>query len=296
MKATQITLLITLLNISIMNAQEIINFKVIGGYQFAEGYSLHNNDPFLFAQAGQLTGSWHWEFDNGQKGNTHVNGATANRVLGSGENELFGTMQINMYEFEGTPMGQDILYLAYTSKEFKIEGSKVSIVVTGEFIGGKGKYEGASGHLKVTSVNGFFEDGLGTIILKADKIEVTEEDVRGWVDNYFKATQSGDAKVWANSFANNVYLNDPYGSDIPQSREEVVAIGEGFMSSFETAGLYPDFVYVDGLTATVKWTGRGITKDGQEATFEGINVTTYDKRGKIVSHIGYWDPEKMVIK
>ena len=279
-----------------MNAQEIINFKVIGGYQFAEGYAIQNSDPFLLAQAGQLTGSWHWEFDNGQKGNTHVNGATANRVLALGDNQLFGTMQINMNELEGSPVGEDLLYLAYSSREFKVEGSTVSIVVVGEFIGGTGKYEHASGHLKVTSVNGFFEDGAGTIYLGQETEEITDTTVRQWVDGYFKATQSGDAEVWANSFADNVYLNDPYGSEVPESRGNIIAIGETFMSSFESVGLYPDFIYVNGLMATVKWTGLGITKDRKEATFEGINVTTYNKQGKIVSHLGYWNPNEMEIK
>ncbi|MGD1841901.1 MAG: nuclear transport factor 2 family protein [Thermonemataceae bacterium] len=278
-----------------MNAQEKIDFKVMGGYQFAEGYTIHQNDPFVFAQAGQLTGSWHWEFDNGQKGNTHVNGATANRVLGIGKNELFGTLQINMYELEGTPAGQDLLYLAYTSRKFELEGSKVTIVVIGEFIGGIGKYKNASGHLKVTSVNGFFEEGAGTIYLTEQK-EITQETVKGWVSDYFKATQSGDANAWANNFADNVYLNDPYGSEIPNNREDIVAIGETFMSSFESVGLYPDFVYVNGLNTTVKWTGRGITKEGKEATFHGINVTTYNRQGKIISHIGYWNPQEIVIK
>lgn len=279
-----------------MKAQETIHFKVMGGYQFAEGYAIQHNDPFVFAQAGQLTGSWHWEFDNGQKGNTHVNGATANRVLSTGENELFGTMQINMYELEGTPAGQDLLYLAYTSREFKVEGSSISIVVVGEFIGGTGKYKDATGHLKVTSINGFFQEGTGTIYLRSAQEEITTERVKKWVNEYFKATQSGNAQVWADSFADHVYLNDPYGSDIPGSREEIVAVGERFMSSFESAGLYPDFVYVNGLTATVKWTGRGITKEGKEATFEGMNITTYNRQGKITSHIGYWDPQEMAIK
>ncbi|MEM7548706.1 MAG: nuclear transport factor 2 family protein [Bacteroidota bacterium] len=279
-----------------MNAQEKIDFKVIGGYQFVGGYTIQQNNPFIFAQAGQLTGSWHWEFDNGQKGNTHINGATANRVLaGTGKNELFGTMQINMYELEGTPMGQDLLYLAYTSRVFELEGSSVKIEVDGEFIGGTGKYKNASGHLNLTSINGFFEDGGGTIYLNEQQ-EITKETVTGWVNDYFKATQSGNASTWADSFADNVYLNDPYGSESPRNREEIATIGETFMSSFESVGLYPDFIYVKWLEATVKWTGRGITKDGKEVTFQGINMTTYNREGKIISHIGYWDPQDMVTK
>lgn len=287
--------MVTLLTITAMKAQETLKFKVIGGYQFAEGYTIQNNAPFIFAQAGQLTGSWHWEFENGRKGNTHINGATANRVLFNGENELFGTMKINMFEFEGSAPDTDLLFLSYKAQKFEVNGSQVTIKVSGEFIGGTGKYKDARGWLTVTSVNGFFEDGKGEIIL-GETPEITQEQVLEWTNNYFKATQSGDAMIWANTFAENAYINDPYGSPAPNGREEIIKIGENFMSSFESAGLYPEYIYVNGLVATSKWTGKGITNDGKEATFEGINVTTYNEKGKIVSHLGYWDPEKMVIK
>ncbi len=277
-----------------MKAQETLKFRVIGGYQFAEGYAIENKEPSVFAQAGQLTGSWRWEFENGKQGSTHINGATANRILFNGKHELFGTMKINMFEFDGSAPEEGVLFLSYKSQEFEVNGSKVTITVSGEFTGGTGKYQGARGRLTVTSTNGFFEDGKGEIIL-GEIPEVNEAQVLKWTNAYFKATQSGDAKTWANSFADNAYINDPYGSQAPNSREEIIEIGENFMSAFKSAGLYPDYIFVNGLVATSKWTGKGTTNDGKEATFEGINSTTYNERGKIVSHIGYWDPEKMVI-
>ncbi|WP_430907473.1 nuclear transport factor 2 family protein [Maribacter sp. 2-571] len=290
-----IILIATLLLFTTMKAQETLKFNVKGGYQFAEGYSITNNEPFLFAQAGQLTGSWHWEFENGKKGNTHINGATANRLLFNGNHELCGTMKINMFEFEGSAPETDLLFLSYRSEQFEVNGSQVTIKVSGTFTGGTGKYEGARGWLTVTSVNGFFEDGKGEVIL-GEVSEITDQQVLDWTNAYFKATQSGDATTWANSFADNAVINDPYGSPAPNGREEIIEIGEQFMSAFTSAGLYPEYIYVNGLVATSKWMGKAITKEGKEATFEGINVTTYNENGKIISHIGYWSPEKMVIK
>ncbi len=290
-----ITIVLTSILFNNMNAQETLKFKVIGGYQFAEGYAIQSNDPFVYAQAGQLTGSWHWEFENAKKGNTHINGATANRVLYNGKNELMGTMKINMFEFEGSEPESDLLFLSYKAQEFTIEGSKVTIKVSGEFTGGTGKYQGARGWLTVTSINGFFDDGKGEIYL-GEVPRITEEKVRQWTVDYFKATQSGDAEIWANSFAGNAYINDPYGSPAPNNREEIVQIGQNFMSAFKTAGLYPDYIFVDGLVATSKWTGRGTTNDGDKVTFEGVNVTTYNEKGQITSHIGYWDPTKMNVE
>ncbi|WP_299530599.1 nuclear transport factor 2 family protein [Ulvibacterium sp.] len=289
-----VILFATLMLFTVMKAQETLKFKVIGGYQFAEGYSIQNDEPLVFAQAGQLTGSWHWEFENGKKGNTHINGATANRVLFNGEHELFGTMKINMYEFGSSAPLTDLLFLSYKAQKFEVDGSQVTIKVLGEFIGGTGKYQNARGWLTATSINGFFEDGKGEIIL-GEVQEITEEQVLKWTKEYFNATQSGNAITWASTFAENAYINDPYGSPAPNGRGEIVQIGEDFMSSFKSAGLYPEYIYVNGLVATSKWIGKGITKDGKEATFEGINITTYNEMGKIVSHIGYWNPGKMEI-
>lgn len=277
-------------------AQRILDFTVIGGYRFAESFSLQQQDPFVFAQAGQLTGSWQWTID-GRTANTHVNGATANRVRGGADNELFGTMQIDMFEFEESTRGSDLLYLAYRSSVFTQADPTLTIKVEGEFIGGTGKYAGARGHLTVTSVNGFFSDGVGQIVLpengSGEVAAVDEATVRQWTEEYFAATQTGNPEVWADKFATNVYINDPYGGPIPTSREEVLGIGETFMQSFTEVGLYPDFIYVDGLTVRVKWTGRGTRKDGVRVTFQGINESRYNYYGKIISHIGYWNPELM---
>lgn len=294
MRAIIISLLF-ISHLTIMQAQETIKFTVIGGYQFAEGYALHQEQPFVFAQAGQLTGAWHWEFDNGQQGNTHVNGATANRVLGGTQNELFGTMQVNMFELEGSAPGQDLLFMAYTATHFEVEGSQVSIRVNGEFTGGTGRYAGARGFLTVTSVNGFFADGRGELWLGITET-ATEAQVEDWVLRYFKSTQSNDAEQWAANFAEGAVVDDPFGAEQPGSHAEIVARGEAFMASFESAGLYPEWIFVKGLTATAKWTGRAITKEGKEATFEGINVYEWHPNGTIKKLTGYWDPEQMVIK
>ena len=277
-----------------MNAQEVMNFKLTGGYQFANTYKISNKEPFIYAEAGQLTGSFRWEFDDGTSGNTHVNGATANRMVPEG-NSLFGTMRINMFELDGSPTDSQLLFLQYTSSEFKLEGSKVIITVVGQFVGGTGKYEGASGSLELTSINGYIGNGAGTLVLKGES-QAKELNVRQWVEDYFKSTQSGDPQRWASNFAPGAIVNDPYGTPYPKNEKEIVGRGEQFMSSFKEAGLYPGWIFVDGLTATAKWVGKATTKDGKKAEFHGINVYRWTPGGKIASLTGYWSPEEMVFK
>ena len=269
-------------------------FTLTGGYQFADTYPVDNQEPFIHAEAGRLTGSFHWEFEDGTSGNTHVNGATANRMVPEG-NSLFGTMRINMFELEGLPRDEHLLFLQYVSSDFRLEGSQVIITVVGQFVGGTGNYAGASGTLELTSVNGYIGTGTGTLIVPDGQATepTTKPDVRQWVEDYFAATQSGDAERWAAQFAEGAFINDPFGTPPPQNRAEVVERGETFMSSFEEAGLYPDWIFTNGLTATAKWTGRGTTKDGRKMVFDGINVYRWTYDGKVASLVGYWNPDDM---
>ena len=40
----------------------------------------------------------------------------------------------------------------------------------------------------------------------------------------------------------------------------------------------------------MKWTGRGVGKNGRSVHFEGIDVITIGDDGKIASVRAYWDP------
>ncbi|MEM9194013.1 MAG: hypothetical protein AAGF12_32860, partial [Myxococcota bacterium] len=88
------------------------HFTLSGGYQFADTFDLSHHDPFVFAQAGRLTGSFRWRFADGRELRTHVNGATANRVSPMGA-EIFGTMKIHMFEADGSAPDSDLLFLGY---------------------------------------------------------------------------------------------------------------------------------------------------------------------------------------
>ena len=142
-------------------------FAVDGGYRFADTFDVVSDPaqgaPIVFAQAGRLTGAFRFRFDGGPELRAHIAGATANRVTAEG-GMIFGTMQINMGEAEAAAPGTHLLYLAYEG-DVSVELSRVTVAVKGRFIGGTGRYEGASGTLEVTSVNGFFADGTGTLEL-----------------------------------------------------------------------------------------------------------------------------------
>ena len=61
--------------------------------------------------------------------------------------------------------------------------------------------------------------------------------------------------------------------------------GKKFMSGFEI-GLHEEFVHAVGNEAAARWTGKGITKEGKQVRFEGINIFEFN-RGYIVKLKGY---------
>lgn len=128
---------------------------------------------------------------------------------------------------------------------------------------------------------------------------MTEEKEKSVVDTeaavaaYFEATQSMSVEQWVSRFAEDAEVEDPIGAPILTSKESIQAQGEQFIGGFKEVGLYPDFVQVSGSRASAKWTGRGVTKDGRQVRFEGINVWEFAQDGCVKKLIGYWNPSDM---
>ena len=116
------------------------------------------------------------------------------------------------------------------------------------------------------------------------------ETVRGWVSAYFEGTRSMDAMVWASAFSTDAVLDDPVGSTLKTTPEAILSQGEGFVSAFKSIGLHESFVHVVGNEAVAKWEGRGVTLDGIEVTFEGINHFQFNDSGKITQLRGFFSP------
>lgn len=144
-----------------------MKFKITGGYAFGQAHEILDLDQSIFARAGHLTGAWRFDFgdENGFTGNAHLDAATLFRLTPDGP-DLSGIMRFHMHELDGSAPGSGWLYLSYDATDVEIRGSSTRIVVEGKFVGGTGRFEGATGTLAVTSINGF-DTGNGTLILDA---------------------------------------------------------------------------------------------------------------------------------
>lgn len=116
------------------------------------------------------------------------------------------------------------------------------------------------------------------------------EVVHGWVSAYFEGTRSMDAAQWAAAFAPDAVLDDPVGFPIKDTPGAILSQGESFVSAFRQIGLYESFVHVVGNEAVAKWQGRGVTPDGVEVSFDGINHFTFNEDGQITLLRGFFSP------
>lgn len=143
----------------------MVKFTARGGYAFGDSHDIIDLEQGVLARAGLLTGAWRFEFDDaeGPTGNVHLDASTLFRRVGD-DLSLSGLMRFHMHEIDGAAPGSAWLYLSYEGTDLRLEGTKATFVVEGRFVGGTGRYAGATGWMRVTSINGF-DSGEGELHL-----------------------------------------------------------------------------------------------------------------------------------
>lgn len=120
------------------------------------------------------------------------------------------------------------------------------------------------------------------------------EVVSNAVRAYFAALRAMDEKAWVDTFAADAITYDPVGAPPTKGHEKLAEFFQTITAAFKEVGLTEDEVFIAGNGAAVKWTGRGISKQGREVKFEGIDVFDVNEAGKIQTLHAYWNPAEMV--
>lgn len=119
--------------------------------------------------------------------------------------------------------------------------------------------------------------------------------VQSIVRQYFAASRSHNkAEGMAACFAENCIHHDPAEAPALNSPAEVRQFLQAITDLFVSVELAEDFIVVNGQEVAVKWTGRGIGKNGREVTFEGIDLFEINLDGKIQSLRAYWNPSTLL--
>ena len=114
------------------------------------------------------------------------------------------------------------------------------------------------------------------------------------VKAYFAGLRAIDIPAILNTFAEDAITYDPAGTPPNQGHKKIEEFFQTVTVAFKEVGLTEDQVFVAGNGAAVKWTGRGISKQGKNVHFEGIDVIEVNEAGKIQTLHAYWHPAEMV--
>jgi steroid delta-isomerase len=114
------------------------------------------------------------------------------------------------------------------------------------------------------------------------------------VKAYFAALRSMDQQAIVNTFAEDAVTYDPVGTPPNQGHKKIEEFFQTVMVAFKEVGLTEDEVFIAGNAAAVRWTGRGVSKQGRQVKFEGIDVIEVNEAGKIQTLHAYWNPAEMV--
>ena len=123
---------------------------------------------------------------------------------------------------------------------------------------------------------------------------MTPEVVSKAVKAYFAALRAMDQQAWVNTFAEDAIDYDPVGAPAIEGHQKLGEFFQTITAAFKEVGLTEDQVFIAGNGAAVKWTGRGISKQGRRVHFEGIDVLEVNEAGKIQTLHAYWNPAEMV--
>ena len=120
--------------------------------------------------------------------------------------------------------------------------------------------------------------------------EVISKAVRA----YFAAIRAMDQEAWVDTFAEDAITYDPVGTPPIEGHQKLGEFFQSLTAAFKEVSLIEDQIFVAGNGAAVKWTGRGISKQGRKVRFEGIDVFEVNETGKIQTIHAYWNPAEMV--
>ena len=120
--------------------------------------------------------------------------------------------------------------------------------------------------------------------------EVVSRAVRA----YFEATRAMDQQAWVNTFAEDAVSYDPVGALPTTGHQKLGEFFQTITAGFKEVGLTEDQIFVAGTGAAVKWTGRGVSKQGRKVHFEGIDIFEVNESGKIQTLHAFWNPAEML--
>ena len=119
-------------------------------------------------------------------------------------------------------------------------------------------------------------------------------EIEALVSSYFKNLAAMNADAVLECFANDAISHDPVGEPPAQVHAGFSEFVERLKAVFTSLDSTIESIFINGLSAAVKWKTQGTSKSGKIVVFEGITIFEINSSGKIQNTYAYWNPEKMI--
>ncbi|MCU0545720.1 MAG: nuclear transport factor 2 family protein [Oscillatoriaceae cyanobacterium Prado104] len=123
---------------------------------------------------------------------------------------------------------------------------------------------------------------------------MSPETVPTAVTAYFNALQTMNPESWVENFSEDAVIYDPVGNPPNKAKENYQQFFGLLSMAFAKLEISQDCVRAGGNSVAVKWTMRGLGKNGKEGVAEGISIFELSETGKIDKVSSYWDDRAMM--
>ncbi|MEA5508436.1 nuclear transport factor 2 family protein [Crocosphaera sp. UHCC 0190] len=117
--------------------------------------------------------------------------------------------------------------------------------------------------------------------------------IEATISDYYNSLASMNPQGWLNTLAENATIYDPVGKpplNPQEDSQKLFTILTTFYSKFD---ILKESLFVVNNEAAVKWKMTVISKNGKEATAEGITTFKLNEAGKITQVKAYWDENQL---
>ena len=123
---------------------------------------------------------------------------------------------------------------------------------------------------------------------------MTQETIKAVVNSYFTNMAAMNGEAWVENFSEDAMLYDPVGKPPSKVQSDYQKFFGLLSMIFAKLELTPDNIFIVDNGAAVKWTMRGVGKNGNQGVAEGISVFEINENGKIKQVSSYWDDAAMM--
>ena len=113
---------------------------------------------------------------------------------------------------------------------------------------------------------------------------------------YFDALGGPDGDAFVGLFTPDAVVDDPVGTPTQVGSEAIAKFHRGVKRAWSSLRMTPREAFERGDRLAVWWTADGLSVNGSEVAFAGIDIFTIGEDGLIQRLEGYWDLEGVLAK